>query len=340
MTPDPDAATTPSLANLATTARNLVRPGMPSAAAEAAHSAEYYAAHSRAPGTFKRLNTDWRTILELCTAWEEIPLPMLPTTAEMIVAHLADIGRASRSIGNLVSTIRTAHRLAGHPDPTADPHFRAVFDGVKRELGDVPKDQKTALLIEHLLLIYEACMQRGFPRGLMDWCVLITTFFGSFRPAELTDMHRTDVTIDSEKASIFSNKSKTNQRGKQEMIYLWRIPNSPLCPVKALEQYISIVGDHSGQFFRALRENTITESMDPKTVSRIVKYYAGAVGMHPSELGSNSLRAGIVTQMLMNGAGEVATANFTRRASIETLKDYFRPGIGMINIAATLGLQP
>jgi hypothetical protein len=80
--------------------------------------------------------------------------------------------------------------------------------------------------------------------------------------------------------------------------------------------------------------------MDPKTVTRIVKRYADVVGIHPSQLASNSLRAGIVTQMLLNGAGEVATANYTRRDSVETLLDYFRPGPSMKNVAATLGLRP
>jgi integrase len=168
---------------------------------------------------------------------------------------------------------------------------------------------------------------------------MLTVWHTSFRCSALVGIDISDVKIDSEKATIFSNYGKTNQTGRQEYVHIKRTPGHPLCGVAALERYMGLIGAKSGPLFRAVLNGAFTESMDAKTVTRIVKRFADVVGIHHSQLASNSMRAGIVTQMIIGGANEIEVALHTRRRSIDIMRLYYRPRADMVNVAASLGLQ-
>jgi hypothetical protein len=296
---------------------------------EVARSAEFYAAHSRAQGTINRRNSNWMLVLDLCAFWRREPLPMTPQTAAYIATHLADLGYVFSSIRNVMGTIRTAHRISDHPNPTDNEVFRTVFDGIARVIGKEPKQQKKALVAEHLLAIGIAARNRPRIKGTVEWCVILTTYYGSFRCEELVSLDITDVRVAADGIHFDMNKSKTNQYGELERAFIPRLENdNPLCGAAALERWLELLDDPSGPLFRAIDGSgkISNRRMSYKTVSRIVKRYAETVGMHEDDLASTSIRAGIVTQMAMDGFSDVQIALITRRRSLESLQIYYRPG--------------
>ena len=297
--------------------------------ADPSAAAAFYVAHSRAKGTFANRNSSWRTVLDYCERESASPLPMSDVVAANFVAHLADLGRTYSTIRNILTTIRGAHRAAKFPDPTRSQACTDVFDGVARLHGKEPKNQKKAILGRHLLAIVENMKTRDVLRATLELAVILLTFFASFRCQELVSIDIPDLTFVPDGLQIILDKSKTNQHGAPELVTIKRLDvDHPLCCVRAIERWLKLLGATSGPLFRSIDggDNIMATRMCDKTVSRMIKRYAAAVGIHESQLASTSMRAGTVTQLIMDGVSDTQTALITRRRSLESLQIYYRPG--------------
>ena len=123
-------------------------------------------------------------------------------------------------------------------------------------------------------------------------------------------------------------ESKTDQEGEGQLVAIRRIEDSDYCPVKALRKWVSVASIDDGPIFRGVpRSGYISrKAITGRTVGNAVKRAAEAAGLPQAEgYTGHSLRAGHVTQALMEGAPDAAIQAQSRHESDRAFREYVRP---------------
>jgi integrase len=113
------------------------------------------------------------------------------------------------------------------------------------------------------------------------------------------------------------------------------------CPVRALQAWKTKAGILEGALFRGIdRHGHLGAArLHKDSVGLIVKRAAEAAALDPTQYAGHSLRAGLVTQGYLNGAGELALMRQTGHRSLSMHRRYIRDGsLDRENPAANLGL--
>lgn len=305
--------------------------------ADGKRAAAYFALHSRARSTLKVYDHWWRVVVRMAEDWGVHPLPMDSDSAAII---LADMIRHYewKSIANARNSIRMAHRLARLPDPTWSPVVDDVMRGIAKKLGTEPKHQKLAILADHLRLLARAAACRPWPRGIQEWAMMAVGYFYGLRRSEIVELDIEQLLIDAEGMEVFILRSKTDQFGRGDGLWVKRLPDDPeLCPVKAVEDWRRVLGESTGpQFRRIYPGGYLGGRLCAATVTRTAQRYADVMELPVSGIGGHSLRAGCATQLKLQGVEDVVVAAHTRHRNLDMVAAYFRPRDRGVNYAKLL----
>ena len=129
--------------------------------------------------------------------------------------------------------------------------------------------------------------------------------------------------------------SKTNQYGRIEQKALFFSPDPDTCPVRALQDYLNLLGREVGPLFVRIRKgDQITEDrLSDRQVARTVKAYLG------EEYSAHSLRASFVTIAKLNGADDSQIMQQTKHRTRTMIDRYTRvQQVVRHNAAMKLGL--
>ena len=96
-----------------------------------------------------------------------------------------------------------------------------------------------------------------------------------------------------------------------------------LCPVRALDAWLSTANITEGPIFRGLgRADHLGARLTSETVADRVKHYAKIAGLDPDDFGGHSLRFGFITTAARRGRDLDSIAVTSRHRSLSVLRGY------------------
>jgi site-specific recombinase XerD len=179
--------------------------------AEAMALVQAYQRASKAEATVRAYRGDAALFEAWCVRFGFRALPASPEAVAGFLVQEAEAGRAASTIGRRCAAIRYAHKLAGHPDPTANEAVHAAIKGIRRRIGTAPT-QKAAATAEVLAAILMRTPDTL--TGKRDRALLALGFAGAFRRSELVALDVEDLREDKDGLRILVRRSKTDQEGR------------------------------------------------------------------------------------------------------------------------------
>jgi integrase len=269
-----------------------------------------------APNTRRAYDSDLRHFL----AWGA----SLPASADIVARYLAAHAttHAVATLSRHLVAIRCAHALRGLPDPVRSELVRLTFRGIRRAHGR-PQRRAAALIAEEMAAITASLGDSV--RDIRDRALLLIGFAGAFRRSELSridlgSIERTDPGI-----VITVRRSKTDQEGQSRQVAISR-GRDPICPIKALDQWLELSGISEGPVFRPVtqRGHVLPGQLSGDSIASIVKQRVKAIGLDPTRYSGHSLRAGFVTSAARAGTPAWQIKAQTGHASDALVGRYIR----------------
>lgn len=249
-------------------------------------------------------------------------IPAMPETVAGFLAGEATRGMTAATIGRRAAAIAYTHRLAGLSDPVATELVRRVLRGIRRTIGTAQRQKApvTAEILSAMMVHVPTTLA-----GKRDRALLTLGFSGALRRSELVGLDVADLGPDRDGLRLRIRRSKTDQEGAGQEI---AIPHGRLLrPVAALQDWLQAAGIDGGPVFRPVsrfdrvRRN---ERLTDRSAARIVKAYAGKVGLAIEDFSGHSLRAGFVTTAADRDVPEARIMDVTRHRDGRSLRTYIR----------------
>lgn len=255
-----------------------------------------------------------------CSTAGRTPLPCTAETLAEYVATLCDAGRAPSTVEQIIATIRTAHRLAGHehqPDTTA---ARLVLRSHRRERAQTGKRTRKAppIVLDALRAMVEAS-DPATAAGLRDRLLLVLGFALMGRRSELAVLNLDDVSETADGLLVTIRMSKTDQDAIGEEVAIPRGQHADTDPVRILTAWRALLAERgvtTGRLLRGVdRHGRIGESISTDGINRAVRAAAVRAKLPDAEkYTAHSLRAGGATASYKAGNPVSAIAQHGRWA--------------------------
>lgn len=288
----------------------------------ALRAATRYAAHSRSANTWRAYKSDWRIFEDWCRSVNLASLPAEPETVAMFVAAQADQGLSPSTLRRRLAAIQLVHFGAGHPSPHRAKQVNEVMRGIARNWGK-PVEKKAPLLNDDIKRLADA-VEPETAKGLRDRALLLFGFAGAFRRSELVGLDVANLDRRDEGLLVTIEKSKTDQEAVGQVIAIPARPESPYCPVQALDDWLTVAEITSGALFRRMFRGDVVgrQRLSAQSVALVVKEYAGRVGLDYAQFSGHSLRSGFITSAAQKDANIFKMAEHSRHKSFDVLRDY------------------
>ncbi|WP_066066180.1 site-specific integrase [Neobacillus soli] len=278
--------------------------------------------NSKSENTKYAYRTDWEQFSEWC---EKNGLHDIPASPETIVYYITFLGKTLKasSIKRKMTAISQRHETAGQPSPTKSALVRGVWDGIQRKIG-IKEEGKDALWLDELRQIIQAIPQNHLI-GVRNRALLIICWAGALRRSELTGLTTKDISKTRDGIILHLNKSKTDQKGEGQEVALPYGSNPLTCPVRSLEDWLSVSGITEGKLFRRIdRHGNILGGLTPQSVRLIVKKCCEKAGLNPEKYGAHSLRSGFCSTAAKAGKAEHQIMKQTRHKRTDSLQRYIK----------------
>lgn len=301
------------------------RPALPAMVLEAARAAAArYARGSRAPATWRAYESDWKVFTAWCASAKQPALPAEPSTVALFLAAQAKLGRAPSTLDRRLAAIRLMHVGAKVAPPHDALEVAEVMRGIRRAWKR-PVAQKAPALEQDVKKM-SALVEADTLRGLRDRAVLLLGFAGALRRSEVVALDVEDLTEQQEGINIRIRTSKTDQEGVGETVAIPRVPNSPYCPVRALQAWLQTAAVTTGPVFRRMyRGDSVGAArLTAQSIALIVKDLAQKVGLDARRYAGHSLRSGFLTSAARRRASLFKMADQSRHRSLDVLREYVR----------------
>ena len=235
------------------------------------------------------------------------------------------------SVGTLYlyrSAINRQYVEAHKSSPTSHPKVIAVLKGLQRMCGTAPR-RVQALREHHILSMLEQCGDSLI--GLRNAAVISLGFSAALRRSEICALTMDDIQIippnhgdDTRRMFVHIRKSKTDQAGRGQRI---AVPEGQkIKPIKRLEDWFQSSGITRGFVFQTMVRGGGLRGrpLHHADIPRLLKHYAGTIGLNPDEISGHSLRAGFVTSAAVHHARLDKIMEITRHSNPETVMRYIR----------------
>ncbi len=247
----------------------------------------------------------------------------VPCEPELLATYIAARAEthSTYTIIRRVVGIGRAHVSQGFTDPAKTDLVRTVIRGVRRVKGSAQRQASPLLKADvHTMM---ACMD-GI-RGQRDRALILLGFAGALRRTELAALDFADIEFVREGLVVHLRRSKTDQLGEGRKIGV-PLGRTSACPVKAVEKWLEVSKISSGPVFRSVnRGGGVGQSqLSAQSIALILKDYAKAVGLNPTNISGHSLRSGLVTSAIQAGVAVHKIMQQTGHRSVEMLSRYIR----------------
>jgi site-specific recombinase XerD len=263
----------------------------------------------------------------------EAPLPAEAGTVAAYATELAEQGRKWSTLTRHLAALSKWHQLYGPDNPVRDPRVAAVLEGIKRSKGTRQK-QAPAWTLPRLKAWVKA-LPTATAADNRNKALLLLGFTGAFRRSELVALDIENLRFSEEGLTVVYFGSKTNQYGEQEEKAIFYSPDPQLCPIRAVQAWVAVLGRESGALFVRVRkgDRLSFERLTDKTVDDLVKRHFG------KNYSAHSLRASFVTIAKVNGADDSEIMRQTKHKTPLMIQRYTRlETIRLHNAGMKLGL--
>lgn len=289
-------------------------------------TARVYRAHAKAANTIRAYHSDWRQFEGWCDERALDPMPARPEVVATYLASLGLAGKADSTIGRHLAAIGWRHRQEGHAPPSGRDERMVIADtlaGIRREQRARPSAKKAAISAADIARMIAMADGMG-SRVVRDRAVLALGFAAALRRSELAALQLSDVTFVEDGLKLTIRHSKTDQEGEGQVI---AVPTGKvLKPVARLAAWLELRGRVPGPlFFQIDPQGQRTDlAMSDRSVARLIKKYAGLVGLDPEMVGGHSLRAGFLTEAARTRASIAKMQEVSRQKKVDVLLGYVR----------------
>lgn len=257
---------------------------------------------SRSEATWAIYRKAWKRFEGWCYARGFKPLEV---SAEVAAAYLVDAAKKGASLSDIEqrrAAISAAYAAKNLPPPTWAPLVKMALKSIRKLLRAHHRPHKKTALTEDLLLKLVERLDRATPAGKRDAALLIVGQLGAFRRGALARLQVEDLTKDERGYSIRVAWDKTDQAGEEERLKILPPRDSPLDPVRALNEWMHEIGNPtSGPIFRQLRHGKPAKvGILGRTVAEVVKKACLAAGVE-GDFSGHSLRSGLITTAIRKG---------------------------------------
>ncbi len=304
---------------------------------EPARLAIELAANRHADSTRRTYETAFARFAEWCDAVsdpDDVIVSSLPAHPAVVVLYLSVLvehdNAAGYQVGTLeqrISAIRWKHESGGHTSPTLHKDVSDLMAGIRRKYGGRPPNKRDPLSTRQLEKLCNAIDDADQLTGLRDRALLLLGYTGAFRRSELASLQRHQLKRTGEGYIVELGRTKDDQEAKGRDVGIPAFDTSPVCPVAAIDRWLTVAGITEGPIFRRVtRYQTIgTKALSPGSVALIIKKRAQAASLPVDRLSGHSLRAGHATTAAKNGATDRTIMRQTGHKRTETLDGYVRP---------------
>jgi integrase len=274
-------------------------------------------------------------------------LTAMPPSAPVIALYLAELSTRMRpaTIARRMAAIADRSKRAGFgTDALKSFAVQETWKGIRRTLGIAP-EVKAPLTASAIREIVRACPDTLI--GKRDRLIALVGYSGGFRRSELAAIELRHLTFEPESVNIPDSvcihvpRSKTDQEGEGRTVTLRRTQAEANCPVSAIRNWLSSTGLRDGFLLRSVdRHGRVGGGLNPDSIARILKRASVRANLpiDVSDIGSHSLRAGLVTQASQDGFSPLAVMDVTGHRTLSVVKRYFRGQLAGGPSAAGAGL--
>ena len=177
----------------------------------------------------------------------------IPSTPVRIASYLAAHATTHKvaTLRRRLAAIAKAHQDRQLPNPITTPLVKSTLRGIRRMEG-MPQQGAAALTSVHLARVVGA--MGSSLRDDRDKALLLLGFAAGLRRSELVGLQTTDVKLTSSGVTLLIRRSKCDQNGQGRHITVAR-HQTDLCPVAALEAWITNAAIKDGPLFRPINRN-------------------------------------------------------------------------------------
>ena len=275
---------------------------------------------ARSPATLRAYRTDWAAFVAWCRTQDVMALPAQPETVAAWIASRLEQGRKAAPLARGVAAVSCAPELAGFERVSRSRGVQDAVRGMQRTLGTAPtrKAPTTVELLRRMLDV-----QPDTLIGRRNRALLALGFAGALRRSELVTLEVGDLVPQEGGALLTVRRSKTDTDGAGQTIGI--LNGSTIRALEHLSAWCDAAGITSGRLFRSVdRHGRIGGSLSDRSVARIIKTAAEAVGLDPERFSGHSLRAGFITSGAEAGADALLIAETSRHQSLDVLRTYVR----------------
>ncbi|WP_307866915.1 site-specific integrase [Variovorax sp. E3] len=255
----------------------------------------------------------------------------VPATAGMVAEYIASCGGSLKTstIAHRLAAINRAHQDRGFESPVKAPLVKRTMEGIRRSCG-VPPRRVRALGKSDLVEILVSVAKQKPLKAARDKAILLLGWAAALRRSELVALTVEDIVTYDTGCDLLIRRSKTDQRGAGQMVFVPIAKSKERCPIIALQAWLEMAEITSGPLFRQVSrhdylvgERGLTGQAIAQVVQAAVRTARGPEAA--AECAAHSLRAGFVTEAASVGVPVNEIMNTTRHTSVATLYVYIRP---------------
>jgi integrase len=198
-----------------------------------------------------------------------------------------------------------------------------MMQRVRRGGSKRPARKKAALETDIQAMLGTVNSQSA--RGLRNRALLLLGFAIGFGRSDLVALDIEDLEFTERGLEVHFTRSRADQEPQLREIWIPHVPGSTNCPVRALRDWLTAVGNKNGPVFRRMHTNDKVGAtrLSAHSVALIVKEHAGRAGLDPDLFSGHSLRRGFLTSAAKKGTSLQKLAQQSGHRSWEMLRQYF-----------------
>ena len=299
---------------------------------------QHFCSQGIAPSTYKTYQAALKKFAIFCSTYDILsPFPVSESVLCYFATYLACKHLSPQTVKVYLEAIQHMQIMLGLPEPqeySLIPRLR--LSGIQRSHSQTDKDPAKVRLPITPSILYKL-KAHWFPCNtnpdiVMFWAAA-TLCLGFFRVGEITVPNLSafdqkkhlawgDVAIDNPESPqtlrVHLKRSKTDQLGKGIDVFIGKT-ECPLCPVKAVLNFIAIQGVDQGPSFKFKSGNPLTKAAFTQHVRAALQ----AVGLPESQFAGHSFRIGATTTAASAGV-EDSTIRMLGRWSSSAFLQYIR----------------
>lgn len=291
-------------------------------------SARQYANKSRSDSTWRTYESAWRVFSDWCRSMQIESFPAQPETVAMFIAAEADEGKAISTLEHRLSAIRLMHLGQGATSPHNTLPVLEVLRGVRRSrkrIGNAP-NRKAPVLDADIKRLVDLYSENSIG-GLRDRALLLYGFAGALRRSELVGIDVEHIVAHEKGHLLTIPFSKGDQTGRGQTIGILAQPESPYCPVSAMQRWLSKANIRSGAIFRRLyRSGKVGDKrLGDRSVAELIKdavFRLKDPKLDYRHFSGHSLRRGFLTSAGRSQADLFKMIAQSRHTQIDTVLAY------------------